>query len=70
LSWEDAKEEAGKWIGSHHLPRDLTGMKIDLSTSPLPFEKLFRSMVLNAIRRKLRNRGATDITLPPPDPEE
>lgn len=65
LSWESAQEEAGKWIGAQHLGRDLTGKNIDLSAIELPHDGLFRKMVLNAVRRKLKNRGAREILLPP-----
>lgn len=66
LSWESAQEEAGKWIAEQHLSRDLTGQVVDLSQATLPFEGNFRAMVLEAVRRKLRRRGAREILLPPP----
>jgi hypothetical protein len=65
LSWESAQEEAGKWIGARHLGRDLTGKSVDLSLEELPFDGIFRKMVLNAIARKLKKRGAREIILPP-----
>jgi hypothetical protein len=65
LSWEAAQEAAGKWIGEQHLGRDLTGKNIDLSAVDLAHEGLFRKMVLNAVRRKLKKRGAREILLPP-----
>jgi hypothetical protein len=67
LSWEDAQEEAGRWIGEQHLGRDLTGQVIDLSAVDLPHTGLFRKMVLEAVRRKLLKRGAWKIMLPPED---
>lgn len=69
LSWEAAQEEAGKWLGSFHLGRDLTGRRIDLTHAELPFEGTFRNMVLEAVRRKLKKRGAREIALPPPAAE-
>lgn len=65
MSWESANEAAGQWLGEQHLGRDLTGKTIDLSRVPLPHEGLFRKMVLNAIDRKLKRRGAREIILPP-----
>jgi hypothetical protein len=67
LSWNDAVEEAGKWIGSLHLGRVLDGKTIDLTEAAktLPFEGRFRMMVFEAARRKLKNRGARDVILPP-----
>lgn len=67
LSWADAVEEAGKWIGSLHLGRELDGKTIDLTVAAkaLPFEGVFRDMVIDAACRKLKRRGARDIILPP-----
>ena len=67
LSWASAVEEAGKWIGSLHLGRDLTGQTIDLTEAvkSLPFEGVFRDMVLDAAQRKLKRRGAKEIILGP-----
>jgi len=47
MSWEDAVDEAGKWIGSLHLGRVLDGQTIDLTAAAdaLPFEGVFRDMV-------------------------
>jgi len=61
---ESAQDAAGQWIGEQHLGRDLAGKVIDLSAVHLPYEGLFRKMVLKAVDRKLRKRGARDITLP------
>jgi hypothetical protein len=66
LSWEDAQEAAGQWLGSLRLGRDLTGKAIDLTREELPYTGKFRDMVLEAVRRKLKKRGAKDIMLPPP----
>src|SRR2546421_63324 len=54
LSWEDAVEEAGKWIGTLHLARRLDGKSIDLTEAAktLPFEGRFREMT-QAHRRQL-----------------
>jgi len=67
LSWADAVDEAGKWIGSLHLGRDLTGKTVDLTeaAATLPFEGVFRDMVIDAACRKLKKRGAKEIILPP-----
>jgi len=67
LSWADAVDEAGKWIGSLHLGRDLHGQTIDLTEAAkaLPFEGVFRDMVIDAACRKLKKRGARSIILPP-----
>ena len=61
-------EAAGQWIGSLHLGRNLDGQTIDLSAhgASLPYEGKFREMVLEAVRRKLKKRGAREIILPPP----
>jgi hypothetical protein len=66
LSWEDAVEAAGKWLGSLHLGRDLDGQSIDLTEAAkaLPFEGRFREMIFESARRKLRKRGARDVILP------
>lgn len=68
LSWANAQHEAGEWIGQLHLPRDLTGRDLDFSHVPLPFDGKFRSMVLVAIKRKLKKRGARSVVLPPEIP--
>ncbi len=65
MTWESAQEAAGKWIGEQHLGRDLTGQVIDLSAVPCEHTGLFRKMVLDAVRRKLKRRGAREIILPP-----
>ena len=67
LSWDDAVEEAGKMIGSLRLGRDLTGQTIDLTEAlrTLPFEGVFRDMVIDAAKRKLKKRGAKEIILGP-----
>lgn len=61
LSWEDAVEEAGKWLGTLKLGRVLDGQTIDLTevAKSLPFEGRFRQMILESARRKLKEaRGA------------
>jgi hypothetical protein len=65
LSWEDAQEAAGKWLGDQHLGRDLTGKNIDLTAAQMDFDGLFRKMVIEAVRRKIKKRGAREILLPP-----
>jgi hypothetical protein len=66
LSWEDAVEEAGKWLGTLHLGRVLDGQTIDLTEAAktLPFEGRFRQMIFESARRKLKKRGARDVILP------
>lgn len=67
LSWSDAVEEAGKWLGSLHLGRNLDGKTIDLTDAAktLPFEGRFREMIFESARRKLKKRGAREVILPP-----
>jgi hypothetical protein len=67
LSWEDAEEEAGKWLGSLRLGRRLDGRTIDLveAAKTLAFEGRFRSMIFESVRRKLKRRGAREVILPP-----
>lgn len=69
LSWNDAVEEAGKWIGTLHLGRDLTGKTVDLTDAvkTLKFEGTFRRMVLQAVQRKLKKRGARKVIIPMAD---
>lgn len=68
MSWKEAKEAAGEWLGQFGLGRDLFGKTVDLSDKgeTLKAEGEFRRMVLQAAREKLRRRGAKDgdITLP------
>lgn len=67
LSWKDAEEEAGKWLGSLHLGCQLDGQTVDLTEAAetLAFEGRFRQMIFESARRKLRRRGARDVILPP-----
>ena len=67
MSWNDAVEEAGKFVGSLHLGRVLDGRTIDLTeaSKSLPFEGLFKDMILESARRKLKRRGARDVIVPP-----
>lgn len=67
LSWEDAVEEAGKWLGSLRLGRRLDGQTVDLveAAKTLAFEGRFRQMIFESVRRKLKKRGARDVILPP-----
>jgi hypothetical protein len=69
LSWEDAVEEAGKWLGSLRLGRVLDGQTIDLTEAAksLKFEGRFREMIFESARRKLKKRGAKDVIFPPAD---
>ena len=66
LSWNDAVEEAGKWLGSLRLGRVLDGQTIDLTEAAktLQCEGRFREMVFEAARRKLKKRGAREVILP------
>lgn len=63
MSNKDAIEEAGKWLGTLKLGRVLTGKTVDLTPHlhTLPFEGTFRRMVLEAVAKKLRKRGAKEI---------
>jgi hypothetical protein len=65
LTWKEAQEAAGAWIGGLRLGRDLTGQSVNLHDKPLPFTGPDRRVMLEAIRRKLVKRGARDIILPP-----
>jgi hypothetical protein len=66
LSWEDAVEEAGKWLGSLRLGRVLDGQTIDLTEAAkaLKFEGRFKQMIFESARRKLKKRGAREVILP------
>lgn len=61
MSWKNAKEEARLWLSRSGLPEDLTGQQIDpvKLAEELPFEGTFRDMVLRALVRMLKRRGAT-----------
>ena len=63
MSNQDAVEEAGRWLGTLGLGRDLTGQTINLTPflPSLKAEGVFRSMVLRAVVKKLRKRGAREI---------
>jgi len=65
LTWKEAQDAAGEWIGALHLGRDLTGQTVNLNDKPLPFTGQDRRVMLEAIRRKLVKRGAREIILPP-----
>jgi hypothetical protein len=60
MAWKDAKNAAMAWMESQGLPADLHGQEIDLAalTKDLPQKGRFREMVLRAIARQLRTRGA------------
>jgi hypothetical protein len=64
---DDAKEEAGKWIGTFQLGRNLDGRTIDLSDKgeSLKHAGVFRIMVLEQAEKKLKRRGAKIVILPP-----
>lgn len=63
MSNQDAIEEAGKWLGTLRLGRDLNGQTIDLTRhlDTLKCEGRFRRMVLQAVVQKLKKRGAKEI---------
>ena len=63
MSNEDAQSKASEWIGTLKLGRDLTGQSIDLTPHllSLPYEGTFRRMVLQAVTKKLRKRGAKEV---------
>lgn len=67
LTWKEAQDAAGEWLGRLQLGRDLTGKVINLNAEPLPFTGPDRVFVLEAISRKLKKRGAKEIILPPPE---
>ncbi len=60
MSWKDAKSEATSWINTLKLPEELAGREIDLveTTKELPHKGRFREMVVRAIARQLKARGA------------
>jgi len=60
MSWKDAKIEATAWLDGLGLPPDLTGREIDLDaiTKELPQKTRFREMIVRAIARQLKARGA------------
>ena len=63
MSNEDATNAASDWIGTLKLGRDLTGQTIDLTPHlpTLPYEGTFRRMVLQAVTKKLKKRGAREV---------
>ena len=60
MSWKDAKKEATIWIEGLGLPQELDGVEIDLVavTKDLKQAGRFRDMVVRAIARQLKARGA------------
>jgi hypothetical protein len=65
LTWKEAQDAASEWIGTLRLGRDLTGKVINLNAEPFPFSGHDRNVVLEAVRRKLKKRGAKEVILPP-----
>ena len=72
LSWAEAKKEASRWLGTLALGRKLHGQTVDLRphASSLPENEMFRRMVLDAVSRKLKKRGAKEVILPPTESAE
>jgi hypothetical protein len=60
MSWNDAKQVATDWLRGLPLPANLTGRTINLRelAEKLPYQGMFRDMVLRAAARQLRHRGA------------
>jgi len=60
MSWKDAKKEATLWIEGLKLPPQMEGREIDLAaiTKELRQTGRFRDMVVRAIARQLKARGA------------
>jgi hypothetical protein len=60
MSWKDAKLTATNWLKGLSLPEELAGVEIDLDaiTKDLPQVGRFREMVVRAIARQLKARGA------------
>jgi len=60
MSWKDAKTEAVSWLEQQGLAKDLKGQEFDLeaTTKELPHKGRFREMVVRAIARQLKARGA------------
>ncbi len=63
MSWKDAKSDATVWLENLGLPQDLKGQEINLDaiTKELPQKGRFREMVVRAIARQLKSRGAKII---------
>jgi hypothetical protein len=60
MSWKDAKLAATEWLRELNLPANLTGQSINLKelAEKLPHTGTYREMVLRAVARQLRQRGA------------
>lgn len=60
MSWKDAKSEATTWLEKLGLPQTMTGQEVDLAvvTKDLPQQGRFREMIVRAIARQLKARGA------------
>jgi hypothetical protein len=60
MSWKDAKTEATNWLENLGLAQKLDGQEIDLNaiTRQLPQTGRFREMVVRAVARQLKARGA------------
>jgi hypothetical protein len=60
MSWKDAKTEATNWLEQLGLAQKLDGQEIDLDaiTKKLPQTGRFREMIVRAIARQLKSRGA------------
>ena len=63
MSWEDARQDAQRWIDTLRLPNVLTGQTLDLraAAASLRFTGEYRRMVLEAARRKLVKRKAREV---------
>jgi len=60
MSWKDAKSEATSWLDQLGIAQKLDGQEIELSmiTKKLPQTGRFKEMVVRAIARQLKARGA------------
>jgi hypothetical protein len=60
MSWKDAKTAGSHWLQRLQLPADLKGQKLELEKlcEELPHQGTYRKMVVRAITRELRFRGA------------
>lgn len=63
MSNQDANDAASVWLGTLKLGRNLTGQTIDLTPhlASLSYEGTFRRMVLQAVSKKLKKRGAREV---------
>ena len=59
MSWQQAKQEAARWVDRMQLPKSMRGQSVNLSerSRDLKFSGVYRLMVLRAAKRALAARG-------------